>query len=208
MLRASTAVGIRLMYPFFFFLVDEVRAGDASPGMSSGLISSRTLLSDPEDPGLSTIARLHGPGDSPGMSGEGRGVMSVIAARAGELMAEPGESEVLVAILAADRDDLKPGRVTGGGGAVTGVSSIAEASELAAWDGAPEVEGPGWRARPGLEGGGADTGKLVEGLRMWNLGMATSRGDVSRRVRAVFWFTSLVARGSSGGPGARRGSSR
>src|SRR5262249_5919790 len=91
-LRASTAAGIRLVYPFFFFLVDEVRAGDASPGMSSGLISSRTLLSEPEDPGLSAMARFHGPGDSPRMSGEGRGVMSVMAAKAGELMAEPGES--------------------------------------------------------------------------------------------------------------------
>jgi len=77
------------------------------------------------------------------MSGEGRGVMSVIAARAGELMAEPGENEVLVAILAADRDGLNPGRVTGNGEVVAGVSSIAEASGLAAWDGAPEVDGPG-----------------------------------------------------------------
>ena len=90
---------------------------------------------------------------------------------------------------------------------MTGCSSITEGSEFAAWDGAPEVERSAWEARPGLVGDRADTGRLVEGLRIWNLGMA-SRGDVSRVVRAVFWVNGLVGGGTSEGPGAGHGSSR
>ena len=160
------------------------------------------------------------------MSGEGRGVMSVMAARAGELMAEPGEREVLVAMLAADKDDLKPGRVAGRGGAVGGGSSIVEASgpglvltsaRPVDWDGLGEVDRSVWWWRPWFPGDRAGTGALVEGLRMWNLGIE-SKEDVSMGARAAFWskahwFRCPAAGISNGGssedvPGSSRGSWR
>jgi hypothetical protein len=53
------------------------------------------------------------------------------------------------------------------------------------WDGLGEVDRSVWWWRPWFPGDRAGTGALVEGLRMWNLGIE-SKEDVSMGARAAF----------------------
>jgi hypothetical protein len=105
--------GIKLPYAFFFSFEDDMRVGIEPDGsdICSGSNSSRTLLlSEPAEPGR-PWPLLHAPGESPGRRGEGKGVISVMAAKAGELIVEPepGEREWNEAMLAAESVDLSAG---------------------------------------------------------------------------------------------------
>jgi len=53
---------------------------------------------------------FHDPGEPPSKIGEGRGVISVIAARAGELKADLGDNECDEFMLVADNFDRERGR--------------------------------------------------------------------------------------------------
>lgn len=99
--------------------------------------------------------------------------MSVIAANAGEEMAEPGDNDGWVVMLAADKDDFTPGRDVGTEAVVVESEAASRPAGSIDW-GAVEVDRSVSRCRPALTGecrGCGGPGVVAEGLRMWNLGM-------------------------------------
>jgi hypothetical protein len=96
--------------------MDVFREGDEVLGAQkySTCESSRRLPKEPEDSGRGPAGLFQNPGESPGSNGEGRGVISVIAASAGELIAEPGDAEYWDLMLTADKLDLIAGGVGAG----------------------------------------------------------------------------------------------
>lgn len=87
--------GVSGGYGFRFFVTDEER--DVGLLGTSGVKSCCTVFSitfrkDPTEPWRRARSLRQAPGSS-GNMGDGNGVISVIAARAGELIADPGDFE-------------------------------------------------------------------------------------------------------------------
>lgn len=75
-------------------------------------------LEDPRERGRVCVARIHGPGESPTASGDGRGVMSVNAFSIGEDTADPGESELVMLAVDSAVLSVAPGIAMGAVAAV------------------------------------------------------------------------------------------
>jgi hypothetical protein len=150
---------------------------------------------EPDDPGRGPPL-FHGPGESPGNIGEGRGVMSVMAARAGELIADPGDSEWYEAMLAADKVDLRAERSIAMGWEdevalprfwANSLCSLVLDSWSGTGTGAVAVGvWPSVRmCRPAVKG--ERVGVWCEGVRMWTVGGRTVLFEVSRAASCAFW---------------------
>jgi hypothetical protein len=95
-----------------FFLMDDARDDGAVWLVGANSLSctcSRRLDRDPDEPGRWAWYLLREPGES-SSSGEGRGVMSLMAASAGELRPEAGDRDGCELKLMVDSVDLGAGR--------------------------------------------------------------------------------------------------
>jgi hypothetical protein len=94
---ASIAAAFKPEYPFFLIDGD----GDRVPLVKTAKESSREALDMPRERGRWS-ALCHGPGESLITSGDGSGVMSPSAFKAGEDSAEAGDNEPRLAVDQAD----------------------------------------------------------------------------------------------------------